>query len=389
MGGRHLVGVWNPSYEADAMDAHIALLLRFVREWREGEREEDDVYVWWGRVRSPNRQAPLQHLEEILAVDEELDAATEGEEAGPEVHLYLTDYRSLYVAHVGGITADDVCRDSAEAGHVPEYYRSAGLACDCWFQLWDIRRVVHDDTPAVIEELKHLRNTRYYDRPVSLYGGMVELPLLVTRDDEVRWFDERTRAQLTDGRYWVELDAERTGAGEMQRELRDHRFGPRLWSALDPAARAFIATGEQLYRQHWRDAAFDLSVVVVNFAKAVEVQVNAVVRHALKGTNEQLRHANIGGRTVDLCTAGPFSLGELAKAIGGDRGRREWFMSRLVNGGWFVVSLPPILEQLKGLRNTAAHGGSVGREEVIRLRAQLLGVGSKGHLLDLAEVRMR
>ncbi len=389
MGQRHLVGVWNPSYEADAMDAHIALLLRFARELREGRRDEDDVYVWWGRVRSPNRQAPLPHLRDILAIDDELGAATVDEQQEPEVHLYLTDYRSLYVAHVGGVTADDVREDPTEAEHVPRYYSEAGLACDCWFQLWDIRRVVHDDTPAVIEELKHLRNTRYHDRPVSLYGGMVELPLLVTRDDDARWFDERTRQQLTDGRYWVELDAERTGSGAMQGELRENRFGPTLWSALDPAARAFIATAEQVYRQHWRDAAFDLSVVVVNLAKAVEVQVNALVRQALKGSDERLRRANIGARTVDLCTDGPFTLGELAKVIGGDRARCEWFTNRLVHGGWFVASLPPILEDLKELRNAAAHGGSVGREEVMRLRAQLVGVGSKGHLLDLAAVRVR
>jgi hypothetical protein len=34
-------------------------------------------------------------------------------------------------------------------------------------------------TIAVVEELKHLRNTRYADRPLSLYGGMVDLPLIV------------------------------------------------------------------------------------------------------------------------------------------------------------------------------------------------------------------
>jgi hypothetical protein len=27
--------------------------------------------------------------------------------------------------------------------------------------------------PATIAELRHLRNTRYHDKPVSLYGGMV------------------------------------------------------------------------------------------------------------------------------------------------------------------------------------------------------------------------
>jgi hypothetical protein len=33
---RHLLGVWNPSYEADAMDAHITVLLKHARAARVG-----------------------------------------------------------------------------------------------------------------------------------------------------------------------------------------------------------------------------------------------------------------------------------------------------------------------------------------------------------------
>ena len=177
---RHLVGVWNPSYEADAMDAHVRILLDAARERREGKRDDDDVYVWWGKVRSPNRQKPLPHLKEILAIDDVL--ASENDEE-PELHLYLTDYRSLYVAHLGAVKAEDVSDDEK---HVPEYYRAKSLNCDCWFQLWDIRRVVLDDTPAVVHELSKLRNDAYNDRPVSLYGGKVDLPLIVWHEEESR-----------------------------------------------------------------------------------------------------------------------------------------------------------------------------------------------------------
>jgi hypothetical protein len=108
-----LVGVWNPTYERDAMAAHVDILLGAVRELRDGKRDESDVYVWWGKVRSSNRQQPLPHLDDILALDEELEA---GGDDPLELHLYLTDYRSLYVAHLGGVTTDDM---SEEAGFVP------------------------------------------------------------------------------------------------------------------------------------------------------------------------------------------------------------------------------------------------------------------------------
>lgn len=385
-GRRHLVGVWNPSYEADAMDAHVSLLLRRAREYRAGERDEDDVYVWWGKLRSPYRQEPLPHLDDILAMDDALGG--DDDEEG-ETHLYLTDYRSLYVAHLGGIAREDMRESASERPYIPDYYFDLDRPADCWFQLWDIRRLVLDDTPAVIDELRHLRNLRYHDQRVSLYGGMVELPLIVTRELPARWFDRAVRDQLTDGRHWVEFDAERAGAGEMQRELRENRFGNAAWQRLDPAARGFVATAEQLFRAHRGDAAFDLGTVVVDLAKAMEVQTNAILRRVMSGAGQQLRLVNVDGRTMDVATDGPFGLGDLASIIDGDQPRGEWLKRRLSHGDWFVASLPAILRDLKSARNPSAHGGAVDRERIVQLRDSLVGVGCKGALLDLAQVQPR
>ena len=45
------------------------------------------------------------------------------------------------------------------------------------------------DALAVPEELRKLRVITYNDRPVSLCGGMVNLPLLVKRPDGTRFFE--------------------------------------------------------------------------------------------------------------------------------------------------------------------------------------------------------
>jgi hypothetical protein len=176
----------------------------------------------------------------------------------------------------------------------------------------------------------------------------------------------------------------------MQRELRENRFGARLWSALDPAARAFIATGEQLYRAHRADAAFDMSAVLMDFAKAMEVQVNTVLRAALTGvgSSPDLRHENVEGKTVDLVTDGPWTLGELERAIGQDEARNTFLKRRLYHGEWFTTQLPPILGELRDARNKAAHVNQLDHETVGRLREQLVGVGCLGWLLELAKVRV-
>ena len=381
----HLLGVWNPSYEADAMDGHIDVLLRHARAYRAGNASEDDVYVWWGKLRSIYRQQPLPHLADILALDAQLSGDDD-----TEAHLYLTDYRSLYVAHLGAVVGDDVREDPVETSHVPTYYSDARHNADCWFKLWDIRRVVLDDTLAVTAELRNLRNVRYYDQRVSLYGGMLDLPLIVTRPDEMRWFDAGMREQLTDGLHWVEFDAERAGAGEMQRELRENRFGAKAWGNLDPAARSFIATAEQQFRAHRGDAAFDLATVIIGFAKAMELQVNRVLRDSLAEAPAALRQFRDDGELVDvLATRRSWGLGELSRIIGGDKDRSDWFRQRVENGRWFAESLPAVLEELRKVRNPASHGEVVARDRIEQLRAALIGVGCKGSLVELAGVKKR
>jgi hypothetical protein len=318
-------------------------------------------------------------------MDDELSA--EGDVAR-EMHLYLTDYRSLYVGHVASITADDLTDDDAESEHVPAYYNASRFKCDCWFQLFDIRRVVDDDTLGVVEELKKLRNTKYNDRPVSIYGGMVDLPLIVTRTDGARYFESDVRAQLTDGRFWVEFDAERSGVGEMERELRENVVGEAAWDALDPAVRTFVATAESLFRVHRRDAAFDFSPIVVDFAKAVELQTNLVLRCALSGAKPADRHANIDGRSADLTSGGFWPIGTLARLIGESEDLNQTLKRRIArNGEWFTASLPPILRDLAALRNPAAHREAVSREQAKRIRDQLLGIGGVAVLVELARVK--
>ena len=380
---RHFVSVWNPSYADDAMEQHIELLLSLARAFDAKELSDEDLYVWWGKVRSPNRQTAQVHLDEAKSVAAELDAETR-----TETQLYLTDYRSLYVADVEGIHFGDL--PDEEARHVPGYYRRDGLTADYWFRVVDIRRLVTDDLNGVIRELKALRNVHYNDKPVSLYGGMVDLPLFVTRPDGRRFFDEDERDAITGDRLWAEFDAEvGTGIAAIERDLRDNMFGERAWLALEMTARTFIATGEGVFRAHRADNGFDFGQVIGSFAKALEVQVNTLLRRACKALPAPARLANVDGRTVDLTEFRPLALGELAAVIGGERALNEGLRGVLENGAWFTGSLPAILDDFRPLRNDATHWARVDRATAIRTRDRLLGVGCVGDFVELSKVRVK
>jgi hypothetical protein len=375
---RHFVDVWNPSIASDAMTAHLTVLLEDARRTK---GTDEAPYVWWGKVHSRNRRQDLPHLDTIVEIAAELDRDTEGER---ECRLYLTDYRSLYVGLVDTISRDDVRTSDAE--HVPAYYEASDLQCDFWYRLLDIRRLVADDTPVVIAKLRTLSNLGYDNRPVSLYGGMVDLPLLVHAPDGERLFDPDERAGVTEDRLWAELDAEAVGVGRMERDLRENLLGDEVWLALDPAARTFIASAETIFRQQRTDPAFDFAPVVTNLAKAVEVTCNAILRRVGAALPRELRQVKLDGKTLDLATA-HLSIGQLASMLRGRTPLHRALRQRLRNGDWFVDAFPAVLSEVAGVRNPGAHRSRTDAETAIRLRSQLMGVGDRGVFVELTRVQ--
>ena len=380
---RHLVAVWNPSYVRNAMEEHLAVLLRHAAALREGRVDDEDVYVWWGRVRSRNRRTDLANVADVRAIEEAL-----GAEDAPETHLYLTDYQSLYVADLAEIHFGAL--PDGEAQHVPAYYAADRLECDFWFKLWDIRRLVTDDIVATIEEMKRLKNVHYHDQSVSLYGGMVDLPLIVTRPDGSEFFAEDERDVATDASLWAEFDAQ-MGPGIMavERSLRDDMLGEAAWRALDTTVRNFIATGEKVFREHRSDPAFDFTPVLGSFAKAIEVQLNVLMGRVLPKLSRQLRLMNVDGQTVDPLERGPLMMASLVQLLAGDRARSVALAAAVTNGGWLTREFAAALDQFRELRNEGIHSERIDCRTATHWRNQLLGVGCVGHVVELAKVRLK
>jgi len=381
----HLLTVWNPSYSDDALDAHLSVLLEWARRRDVREAEPDEVYVWWGRIRSKNREGRLPHHERVLTIDAQT-------ESGDETHLYLTDYRSLYVAELGEVTDDDVREAEGERAHMPAYYD--GHAVDFWFRLFDVRRLVTDDTPAVIEELRALRNTGYHDRPVSLYGGVVDLPLVVFREPEVRWFSDRDA--LTEGRLWAErAAAHRSEVERMSRELRDNLFGRELWPLLTSASRTFLASAEAVFRARRDDAGFDLSGAAVEYAKAVEAELNALIfpalRRALRSKPPHEREVRVDARALDLGGVVPHqTLGAMRNLLEHEGRVQTALRQQLLHDhSWVLGVLPRQLDRLTELRNAGAHSGVTRTADLDAIRRQVLGIGEDGLLARVVRVGMR
>jgi hypothetical protein len=329
---------------------------------------------------------PLVHTPEVLAIQNQISA-------GIETHLYLTDYRSLYVAHLEEVTDDDVPDDfPGERDNMPAYY--TGKQADFWFRLGDIRRLVANDTPGVIEQLGKLRNVRYHDRPVSLYGGFVELPLIVWAEDEFAWFADTDA--LLDGQRWVEYEAEYRGETErMAQELRDNLLGTVVWSQLEPASRSFLATAEAVFRARRNDPRFDFSGPAVEYVKAVETELNHLIFPALKRVLEgrQPAQREIRGKEgrLDLGSRVPHqSLGSLKVLLEKEALVRRFLEPAIgYDARWLLRELPGRIVPLIRRRNPGAHSEVVARDGAAEMREQVLGIGQEGLIVRIARIKMQ
>jgi hypothetical protein len=129
---------------------------------------------------------------------------------------------------------------------------------------------------------------------------------------------------------------------------------------------------------------FDLGLVLLEYAKALEVRCNTLLRQALMDAPPVVRYWNIDGQSR-LVAERPLGLARLAEYLT-DREVSSYLCWRLTNGGFFVTELPPVLDDLADVRNKVAHQELVERDEVVRWRDLLCGVGCDGVLVRLARV---
>lgn len=166
-----------------------------------------------------------------------------------------------------------------------------------------------------------------------------------------------------------------------------------MWGALEPATRTFLASGEAVFRTRRDDPAFDFSGPAVEYAKAVETELNALLFPALRkvyaGKAEAERSVFLDGRTLDLGQrVPPQSLGAmlvlLEKKPVIEKGVRRAFST--AESGWIPGELPHALRRIVEIRNPAAHGKKTSKDEASARRAEILGIGQEGVVVRMGRV---
>jgi hypothetical protein len=173
-------------------------------------------------------------------------------------------------------------------------------------------------------------------------------------------------------------------------------FGRAVWSAFEPATRTFLTSAEAVFRTRRDDPAFDFSGPAVEYAKAVETELSALIfprlRKRLERAMAKDRDVVVDGRRIDLgARVTHQSLGTILHLLEHDTAVARALGAAFshADAGWLRGTAPRELRGLLELRNPAAHSEAVSRERVEQVRAQVMGVGCEGILVRLARAKGR
>lgn len=128
-----------------------------------------------------------------------------------------------------------------------------------------------------------------------------------------------------------------------------------------------------MYRRHRDDPHFDFAAAAIGYAKAIEVELNALLAPYLREVDRG-RHQSLGWFATQLAEPAP--------------GLRKWLGQAFPNQvGWFTGELQLRLGAVAGLRNPGARRTAVPLALASSLREETLGIGQEGLIVRLARLR--
>lgn len=148
-----------------------------------------------------------------------------------------------------------------------------------------------------------------------------------------------------------------------------------------------------MFRARRDDPQFDFTGPALEYAKALEVELNALMfrqlRRVVGSQAQEDRTIRVSGKRIDPKNPVPHqSLGSLRHLLEKDSTVRKGLRTALgKEGKWLVDEFPFLLKPVVRMRNPAAHGAALRGSEVIERRSHILGIGCEGTLARLARAK--
>ena len=357
-----LLVLYNPRYQSDLIDAHLAVL-----------RQKGKVA--FGKVRVKNNDMPHPNKKEL----EELYASVNEKDF---LHLFITDYANLYVAKVEQITHEP-CFELA-----PSYYADKGLDVESWFIITDMRELFRDDFKGVRDYFlasitAPLRDNHTY----AVYGNNYVYPLIIKQKEKQSYFED-------DALHYKKIYKTQKYF-EIKALLENYCLGRDINLLMSDSLDAIISAQIE-FDDNKYNPLNDFSSVIMKYSKTAERELYAFFKALFAylcynnpGLKEDIRYEVQGlkYRFIDIFTHKP-NLGTYAYLMKKDELKATFerivptdMQARINN------DIMGFMEKLKDIRNENMHGKSATFEEASELRNNMLGIGKTGFLSTCLELK--
>jgi hypothetical protein len=164
---------------------------------------------------------------------------------------------------------------------------------------------------------------------------------------------------------------------------------------MEPASRTFLTSAEAVYRSRRDDPGFDFSTCAIEYAKAVEIELNSLIFPAIRRVleNKAPKQRQVHGlhSRLDLGqSVSHQSLGAIGHLLDREALVQKGVKTALQKDSQWLLSdsFQRHLGDLIKLRNPAAHWEITTADIVGERRQQLLGIGCEGFLVRLIRAKV-
>jgi hypothetical protein len=359
----NLLILYNPYYQHDVVEQHLEMLKKHG-------------VTAFGKVRSVLKNFEHPHrktLEKIYA------SATQEN----PIQLFLTDYDNMYVARIIKVSSE-----KEAPVPVPQYYNKYEV--EQWFVMDDLRLLVQKNFPKVRDYfLANFIAVNYNNHTYAVYGNNYAYPMQVVMKEERYYFENKNK----DFRYFDNIFKTEEEL-EIKRHLINYVFTESVFYAFTSDTQDHLISAEAELARHGHNPLYDFSSIIVKYVKATEKELFAFMRKffkALYGVDKSLENIQYEvqglhyGYTELFVRKAPMGTYRYLLKKENIKNAAQKVLPYEVRLFVFV-RLPQVLQAVQAVRNEAVHGKTMRREDAIRIRNTVLGIGEASFLSDLVRL---
>lgn len=383
----HFYLTFNP-YLNESMEPGHTQAHEFYEYLVKNIKKKEKPYAYWGKIINANRESKVdfEKLEQIQKHNSDLGVST---------HLYITDFKNLWVGKVDSVHSDI---DENDDFQTLEFYK--GKKVEVWFKISDFTLIDHgpESTARALSQFyidNDFMNLKIH--ALSPFTTAIRYPTFIQDKKGELYFD-----QLDDSegplalKYNPAIDS--TTLDTILRSLYSHAIPENLYKLIPHSARTEIEGAEidmLEKRQH------NVSKIAFSYIKAMEIILNDLIIHHIKrcGYGDQFFVAyetmppklyfekNRPGLIPISKFQKNYSCTQLFYFVQRGMQAKNFCFKKAFHGKEDFIKfvsqdLPRLLEknQILNMRGVLAHADSdnVSVSDCIAVRNLILGVGCKG-----------